>query len=116
MKLVAWNLDHRTRERTIQDGVTAAVEKLAPDLLTLNEYVHGESSGSFLEALASIGLTHVLVLERVNTNNQVLIACRHPLFAGAIRGPASANGAGESNFLHVVVNKLIIIRNPCRLP
>ena len=79
MKLVAWNLGHQTLERPIQDGVVAVVQKLAPDVLTLNEYVHGQTRALFLDALASIGLMHILVSERVNTNNQVLIASRYPL-------------------------------------
>ena len=103
VKIVAWNLGHQTVERPIKGGVLEAVRKLAPDVLTLNEYVHGESRKSFLEGLSKVGLVHVLVSERVGTHNQVLIACRHPLKHGPLRGPASENGAAESNFLHVLI-------------
>jgi exonuclease III len=101
MKLVAWNLAHQTQERAIKLRFTDAVEKLRPDVITLNEYVHGNTRESLLEALAHLGLGHVRVSSRVNTNNQVLVASRHALLVGELRGPTTEDGGGESNFLHV---------------
>ena len=101
MKLVAWNLGHQTHEKAIKPRFIEAIEELRPDVLTLNEYVHGSTRGPLLEALAHLGLCHVQVSSRVNINNQVLIASRHALHAGDLLGPATEDGGGESNFLHV---------------
>jgi exonuclease III len=101
MKLVAWNLGHQTQERAIKLRFIEAVEKLRPDVITLNEYVHGDTRKPLLEALAHLGLGHVQVSSRVNTNNQVLVASRHTLHVGELLGPTTADGGGESNFLHV---------------
>lgn len=101
MKLIAWNVGHQTRERPIKEGFADAIQRLAPDLLVLNEYVHGDSRTRLLEDLKFTGLEHVLVSERHGEHNQVLIACRYPLVRGSLRGPKSCNGAAESNFLHV---------------
>jgi exonuclease III len=106
LKLVAWNLGHQTQERAIKLRFIEAVEKLRPDVITLNEYVHGSTREPLLEALAHLGLAHVQVSSRVHTNNQVLIASRHTLHAGDLLGPTTADGGGESNFLHVKLANL----------
>jgi len=81
MKIVALNLNHKTSLRTTKPRLVEVVEKLNPDVLTLNKYVHGESRAQLVEALAHIGLGHLLYSERLNGNNQVL-----PLFAPQARG------------------------------
>ena len=101
MKLIAWNLAHQTQERAIKLRFVEAIERLAPDIVTLNEYVHGITREPLLEALAHLGLIHVKVSNRVTTNNQVLVASRQPLQAGELLGPPTEDGGGESNFLHV---------------
>lgn len=101
MKLIAWNLAHQTQERAISPRFIEAVEKLRPDLITLNEYVHGSTRAPLIDALAQLGLGHVQVSNRVNTNNQVFVASRHPLQLGDLLGPSTKDGGGESNFLHV---------------
>ena len=103
MRLVSWNLAHQCREAPIPPSFFDAVELLAPDILSLNEYVHGPSRGSLIESLAGLGLQHLKVSDRLDGHNQVLIASRYPLELGEIAGPATANLGGESNFLHVRV-------------
>ena len=76
---------------------------LQPDVLSLNEYVHGDSRVELLTELTSAGLRHVLISNRLNGNNQVLVASRFPLAAGELQGPQSRDQGGESNFLHVRV-------------
>ena len=103
MRLVSWNLAHQCREAPISPSFFEAVDRLAPDILSLNEYVHGPSRGSLIESLAGLGLPHLKVSDRLNGHNQVLIASRYPLELGEIAGPATANLGGEANFLHVRV-------------
>lgn len=103
MRLVSWNLAHQCREAPIPRDLIAAVKHLSADILCLNEYVHGASRNSLINDLTHIGLTHHLISDRLNNNNQVLIASRFPLERGHLRGPRTKNQAGESNFLHVVL-------------
>lgn len=102
MRLVAWNLGHQTLERPINPRFAEYVEKLSPNVLTLNEYVHGSTRGHFIEALAAIGLTQVKVSMRIRSNNQVLIASRLPFELGDLVGPDTEDGGGSSNFLHII--------------
>lgn len=106
MRVVALNMNHKTSERAIKLQFVDAIEKLQPDLLTLNEYVHGSTRDPLVDALSHIGLTHTLVSRQVTDkenrpNNQVLFASRYPLEAGSLLGPTTEDGGGESNFLHV---------------
>lgn len=116
VRFVAWNLAHQCQERPIKDHFVEAVAALSPDILTLNEYVHGPSRATIVAALSASGLTHVEVSERVGTNNQVLIASRWPLDRGDLHGPSTADGGGESNFIHVIVRsadiELVALRAP----
>ena len=101
MRLVAWNLGHQTLERPINPRFSEYVDKLSPDILTLNEYVHGSTRGHFIETLGAIGLTHVKCSVRIRSNNQVLIASRLPFESGDLVGPDTEDGGGSSNFLHI---------------
>lgn len=100
MKLIAWNLGHRTRERRIRPEFVDAIRTLAPDVLVLNEYVHGPSRATLIRDLAALGLES-LVSDRQGTNNQVLIASRPIAERGDLVGPITIDGGGRSNFLHV---------------
>jgi exonuclease III len=101
MRLVSWNLAHQCREDPIPQSLLEAVVCLAPDVLSLNEYVHGPSRAHLIERLKEIGLLHWHVSKRLNGHNQVLVASRHPLEAGELTGPATEGLGGESNFMHV---------------
>jgi exonuclease III len=101
MKIVAWNLGHQTRERPIKPHFLDVIKRLQPDVVTLNEYVHGNSREKFLRELASAGLSHHRVSNQVSNHNQVLVLTREPIDNGDLTGPAVEGGGGESNFLHV---------------
>ena len=101
MRLVSWNLAHQCREAPIPSFFAEAVSLLAPDLITLNEYVHGDSRGPLIAELAELGLRHLEVSHQLNGHNQVLVASRFPIERGELSGPSTANLGGESNFLHV---------------
>jgi exonuclease III len=47
MKIISWNLNHRTIEKPIPDDVVIFFDKYAPDIIALNEYVDGESRNEF---------------------------------------------------------------------
>jgi len=100
VKIVAWNINHRIREKAIPDQMIEAIVSLGPDVVVLTEYVHGPSRGSFLAGLAQHGFGNWLVSERRPRENQVLIAARTDLEPGSIRAPEIAPSV-PSNALHV---------------
>lgn len=106
MKIVAWNLGHQTKERPIKQTFIDVIKNINPDVLILNEYVHGESILSLLKNLADLGLEHCQISTRLNENNQILIASKLPLVNGKLIGPESKYQGGESNFLHVSFENL----------
>lgn len=103
MRLVSWNLAHQCREEPIPPSFIEAVSLLKPDLISLNEYVHGPSRVDLISRLYEIGLRHIEVSQRLNGHNQVLIASCHPITLGHLSGPETQNLGGQSNFLHVSI-------------
>lgn len=101
MKIMAWNLNHKASERRLSAKLVDAIQKISPDLLILNEYVHGETRATFVEALCAIGLRHLQLSIRINSNNQVLMACRQRMELGDLAGPKMHDDGGTSNFLHI---------------
>jgi len=103
MRIVAWNLGHQTKERPIRAGFVEVIAQLEPDILTLNEYVHGSSRITLLLSLAEIGLSHTLISTRIGSHNQVLVASRTRIIPGKLKAP-TVSLADNSNFLHVRVS------------
>ena len=103
MRVMTWNLNHRTRAKPIPLGLPDAIASLEPDLIVLTEYVHAESRRSFLAQLADRGLPYWHV-SRVTPpgENHVLIASRSPMELGPIAAPAIAPSV-PSNALHVIL-------------
>jgi hypothetical protein len=106
VRLVAWNMGHQTRECPINELFHRVVKHLNPEILTLNEYVHGSSREALVNALSALGLAQWDVSERQGSTNQVLIASRHRFERGDLKGPDIGDGHGSSNFLHVVFSGL----------
>lgn len=100
MKLLSWNVNHRTRPKPIPDLIPEAIQALAPDLLVLTEYVRGSSHDVFLARLANFGLRHALISPEIRGENSVLIVGRRSLALGSISAPALAPSM-PYNFLHV---------------
>ena len=82
-------------------GFGELVENLGADVVVLNEYVHGPTRAALLADLTDIEFSHVLVSERKGKGNQILIASRYEIVKGDLTGPATEDGGGESNFLHI---------------
>jgi len=100
MKIVAWNINHRVREKVIPSQLTEAIASLGPDVIVLTEYVHGPSRDGFLASMANHGFCNWLVSECRTRQNHVLIAARTALERGSIRAPEIAPSV-PSNALHV---------------
>ena len=107
MRIAAWNMGHQTREAPISSRLVDALAHIDADVLTLNEFVDGESRRPLHLMLKSLGFGHVLVSQRHGVHNQVLVASRHPLSVGDIPPPTVPTnpGSAESNFLHVQLKR-----------
>lgn len=101
LRLVAWNMGHRTREVAIPSAFYRAIQLLRPDVLILNEFKDGASRRELRERLRSFGLGDVLVSTDVPGCNQVLIASRSQLQFGDVPAPQSPDQHAFTNFLHV---------------
>lgn len=99
-KIIAWNLNHRIREKPIPPRAVEVLRQLAPDVLVLTEYVDGESRASFKQALNEIGLPHVSVSEKRSRHNQVLVASRVKHVASDAQVLSESHG--QTNFLSVM--------------
>lgn len=88
MKLLCWNISHRTKEKTIHPVVFELVEFEKPDILILNEFVDGSSRSKLKSSLADCGLLHQQVSTKIGKHNQILIAARSPISPLALRSDA----------------------------
>ena len=61
MRIVAWNINHRIREKAVPIQMTEAIVSLEPDVIVLTEYVHGPSCAAFLDELRRHGYPYWLV-------------------------------------------------------
>ena len=103
MRLITWNVNHRTRVKPIPLRLPEIIASLEPDSVVLTEYVHGDSRRSFLAQLAGLGLPYWLVSRATPTGeNHVLIVSRTPIVGGDIEAPAIAPSV-PSNALHAVL-------------
>lgn len=102
MNILAWNVNHRSRERQVPSTMAAAVASLRPDVVALTEYVPGAGHRRFIGELADVGLRYALWTDRVVGQNSLLIAARTPLIRGAWR-PTTGDAAFPSNVLHAIL-------------
>lgn len=100
MKIISWNLNHRTLEKPIPATVIDSLQHLDADIVVLNEYVDGPSRAEFKDNLNGIGYGHLAVSTHYPKHNQVLIASRHAITEGDLEAPNLTLPA-KSNFLHV---------------
>jgi len=101
VRIISWNLAHQTRIRRIPERLIWVLERLRPDILTLNEYVHDPTREAFLDDLASLGLVHTCISKRIGQNNQVLITSKQALDPIGSSPLLLNDGIGESNILRV---------------
>jgi len=72
MKVISWNLNHRTLEKRIPSGVTEFLERHSPDLAFFNEFVDGDSRSVFFENINSLGYKHQIFTPKIKGVNQIL--------------------------------------------
>jgi endonuclease/exonuclease/phosphatase family metal-dependent hydrolase len=103
LRVLAWNLNHRAKAKVIPPALADAIASLEPDVIVLNEYVHGDSRYPFLEQLAERGFPHWQV-SRVTPlrENHVLIAARNAVELGSIQAPGIEKSI-PSNFPHAIL-------------
>lgn len=112
MRILALNVNHRTRHKPFPPGLTSSVCAHRPDVLVLTEFVEATPRTELRSALADAGLTHVLASQRLEYTasrftNQVLIASRFDL--RALPPPADPPDThAESNLLRVSVGSVIL--------
>jgi endonuclease/exonuclease/phosphatase family metal-dependent hydrolase len=114
MKLLTWNVNHRTDEKPIPPPMAEAIISLKPDIIVLNEYVPGTSRENFLSDLKSNGFLDIKISPGPTGQNHILIAARTPLIEGEIKAPVIkvTNSRGKdqeatalpSNVFHVKVD------------
>jgi endonuclease/exonuclease/phosphatase family metal-dependent hydrolase len=100
MRIVAWNINHKAREKKIPEQLAEAIASLGPDVIVLTEYVQGLSRNAFHASLAHHGFCNWLVSECRPRENHVLVAARTALERGSIRAPEIAPSV-PPNALHV---------------
>lgn len=102
IRIAAWNLNHRTREKNIPVEAIEGIRLLDADVLVLTEFVDGLSRITFKESLVEMGYTHISISSRITNNNQVLIASKTPFITGDLMPPTTTEDAA-TNFLHQIL-------------
>ena len=78
MRLISWNVNHRTFRRPLPTTLPAALLSLEPDAVVLTEYVAAEDHPVLLAALSDAGFASIHVSAEKRGHNQVLLATRDP--------------------------------------
>jgi len=99
LKILSWNLNHRTQRKKIPFSVINVISELAPDVVCLNEYVDGDGRPDFKAQLRDEGFQSVSISSVTGRHNQVLLATRKIHEVGEIEAPV-IDGMAESNYLH----------------
>lgn len=103
MKIVSWNLNHRSIQKKIPQGVLDIIGELTPEALVLNEYVDDASHGNFKDGLAQQGFSKISVSKSIKGHNQVLIATRGGHSLGTTLAPIPDSHA-ETNYLSIYLD------------
>lgn len=78
MKILSWNIAHRTQRRAIHPDILAAFREQSPDLIALSEYVDADGRSEFKQGLKELGYTQIYVTEPLPRHNQILLASKSP--------------------------------------
>ena len=102
MRLLTWNINHRTKRKPVPAQLAEAIGSLTVDVAVLTEYVPAPSREDFFKQLESVGLKYKRMSRYTPGENHVLIASRGPLEDGDILADEIAPSV-RSNALHVRV-------------
>lgn len=100
MRILAWNINHRTRKKAVPARIPASILSLNPDVVVMTEYVEGPDHVAFCAALAAGGLSVRFNSLGQGRHNQVLIASRSVANLGTCAPPGTL-GHAASNCLRV---------------
>lgn len=100
MKLVAWNVNHRTNPKIIPHSVTRFLSEYFPEVAIFSEFVDSKLLNQFYHEMKEIGFIYSSISEYFPSQNQILILSRLPMTLGHIQPPQITDSA-KSNFLHV---------------
>jgi exonuclease III len=115
MKILTWNINHRTQPKKIPPQMAEALASLEPDTIVLTEYVKGPAHDQFLHDLKAKGYAHPALSPEKKRQNSILIVSRTPLKPGTVTGPENIIEAVPCNVLHVVENSgvhVLAVRMP----
>ena len=102
MKIIEWNLNHRTIEKPIPDEALTFFSKYSPDIIVLTEYVDADSRNNFKQRLMEVGFSHQLISPKVVKQNQIFIASKQEIQLGDLTPPDLLDAA-RTNFLHISI-------------
>jgi len=115
LRIAAWNVAHQIRQRLFPTEVLRAFLTLEPDVVVFTEYVPGPDHKRIVAGLADAGFAGIHISDRVERQNQVLVATR----AASTRGSWSAPTIRPQippNFLHVTVPEVDLQVVGLRIP
>jgi len=99
LRILTWNVNHRTRKKAIPAVLTEGILSLNPDVIVLTEYVEGPDHSNLCNSLKGGGLA-VQFHSQAGRHNQVFIASRFAATVGSLAPPTDLYHA-VPNWLHV---------------
>ena len=115
MRFAAWNVAHQIRPRPFPAEEMQAFLTLEPDVVVLTEYVPGPDHERVVADLTAAGCAGVHISDRVERQNQVLVATRMASQRGDWLAP-DIRPQIPPNFLHVVIPELDLQVVGLRIP
>ena len=115
MRFAAWNVAHQIRQRPFPPEVVQAFLTLEPDVVVFTEYVPGPDHERVVGDLTAAGFTGIHISDRVERQNQVLVATKKASERGSWVAP-SIRPQVPPNFLHVVISELDLHIVGLRIP
>jgi endonuclease/exonuclease/phosphatase family metal-dependent hydrolase len=115
MRLAAWNIAHQIRQRPVPKAAIDALLSLAPDVLVFTECVPGPDHERVVADLGEAGFARAHMTDRVERQNQVLVATIPPSRRGYITPPGSRPQV-PPNLLHVVLDDPLLHVIGLRIP
>jgi len=76
LKLLSWNILQGGGKRAA--GIAAQIEKIQPDIVTLQEFRHGKAAPVIFDALNNLSLKHQYSVAAPTAKNTVMLAANRP--------------------------------------
>jgi len=115
LKVISWNLNHRTIEKPIPADIVTLFSGLHANLILRNVFVDGRSRSGFRDSPTDAGYIFQMVSPTPAGHNQVFAASSSPFRLGDSR-PPSFDGSATSNCLHIQFTTLPLELVGLRVP